>query len=154
MIGFIVTKKRISNILLAVALVVTLLCLVVFKSSNNGVDAMNLESATDKIERIAFIENLGYKVDRAVEEEKKQIVIPFILNDVIKEYLKIQKSAGYSPEKFAGEKADLYTYKLDFEGRNDVYAHLIVVDGKIIGGDVSAISVDDGFINPLAPTHS
>jgi len=151
MLGFIVTKKQISNIVLVAALSVTLLCLVLFKSADNGVDAMNLQPATEKIERIAFIENLGYKVNTEVDEQKKQIVIPYVLNDVLKEYLKIQKSAGYNPEKFAGKKADIYTYELIFENRTDVYAHLIVVDGKIIGGDISAISVEDGFMKPLAP---
>lgn len=151
MFGFIVTKKRIYNILIVTFLSLAVLFLVLLKSADNKVDAKNLEPATDKIERIAFIENLGYKVDRSVEEEKKQIVIPYVLNDVLKEYLKIQKQGGFSPEKFAGEKVDFYTYKLIFENRTDVYAHLIVADGKIIGGDISALSLDDGFMNPLKP---
>ncbi len=154
MFGFIITKKRISELLTIVILSDIVLCLVLLKSANKGVEAMDLEPATDKIERIAFIENLGYKVDRAVEEEKKEIVIPHVLNDVLKEYLKIQNIGGYSPEKFMGKKADFYTYQLIFENRTDVYAHLIVADGKIIGGDISALSVEDGFIKPLVPINS
>lgn len=154
MFGFIVTKKRISNILIVVVLSFVLLGLVLIKSADNSVDAINLTTATDKLERIAFIENLGYKVDKSVDEDKKQIVIPYILNDVLKKYLEIQKTAGYSPEKFAGKKADVYTYKLTDENRTDLYAHLILVDGKIIGGDISAISAEDGFINPLSPKNT
>lgn len=153
MFGFIITKKRITNIALVVVLSFTVLCLVLLKSADNSVDAMDLEPATDKTERIAFIENLGYKVDRAIEEEKKQISIPYVLNDVLKEYLKIQKQAGFSPEKFAGKNAEFYTYKLIFEDRTDVYAHLLVSDGKIIGGDISALSVQNGFMKPLLPTN-
>lgn len=149
MFGFIITKKRISNIMLVMVLSLTLLSLVLFKSANRVEEV--LQPATAEMERIAFIENLGYKVNRNQSEQKKQIEIPYLLSDVYKEYLNIQKSAGYSPEKYAGKKVDLYTYELIFENRTDVYAHLLVADGKIIGGDISALSVEDGFINPLVP---
>ena len=150
MFGFIITKKRISNIMLVTVLVLTLLSLVIFKSTD-GVEAEVLQPATAEIERIAFIENLGYKVNRNQPEQKKQIEIPYILNDVYKEYVKIQNSAGYYPEKYAGKRVDLYTYEIFFENRTDVYAHLLVADEKIIGGDISALSVENGFIYPLTP---
>ena len=150
MFGFIITKKRISNIMLVTVLVLVLLSLVLFKVKGKT-DVDVLQPATAEIERIAFIENLGYKVNRNVSEQKKQIEIPYVLNDVYKEYVKIQNNAGYYPEKYSGETVDLYTYELIFENRTDVYAHLLVAGGKIIGGDISALSVENGFINPLIP---
>ena len=150
MFGFIITKKRISNILLVSVLVITLLCLVVFKASDK-LNTVALQPATDTLERIAFIENLGYKVNREISEESKQIEIPYVFNDIYKQYQAIQKKAGYDIEKYAGSKATLYTYSLIYKNRTDVYAHLLTVDGKIIGGDISALSVENGFINPLAP---
>lgn len=150
MFGFIVTKKRISNILLVAVLVITLFSLVLFKAADKA-DAADLQPATDTIERIAFIENMGYKVNRDVAEDEKQIEIPNVFSDIYKEYQLIQQKAGFDVEKYAGSKATLYTYSLIYNDRTDVYAHLLVVDKKIIGGDISALSVEDGFINPLMP---
>ena len=150
MFGFIITKKQISNVLLILVFALTLLCLVLFKASNR-VEAAALQPATDQIERIAFIENMGYRVNKEVGEEATQIEIPYVFNDVYSEYQNLQKQAGYDLEKYAGSKATLYTYSLIFEDRTDVYAHLLVVDNKVVGGDISALSVENGFIKPLSP---
>lgn len=150
MFGFIITKKKISNILLVLVLVITLLCLVVFKASDRATPVA-LQPGTDPLERIAFIENMGYKVNKDISEEAKEIEIPYVFNDIYKQYQAIQQKAAYDLEKYAGSKATLYTYSLIYESRTDVYAHLIVVDGKIVGGDISALSVENGFINPLKP---
>ncbi|MBQ3562481.1 MAG: DUF4830 domain-containing protein [Clostridia bacterium] len=150
MFGFIITKKRISNILLVLLLIIALLCLVLFKASNR-VEATTLQPATDSIERIAFIENMGYRVNKEVGEEAKQIEIPYVFGDIYGEYQKLQKQAGFDLEKYAGSKATLYTYSLIFENRTDVYAHLLVANDVVIGGDISALSVENGFIKPLSP---
>lgn len=150
MFGFIITKKRISNILLASVLIITLLSLVIFKASDKA-EPVSLQSATDTLERIAFIENMGYKVQREIPEQAKQIEIPYVFSDIYKQYQAVQQKAGYDLEKYAGSKATLYTYSLVYENRTDVYAHLLVVNDKIIGGDISALSVENGFINPLKP---
>ena len=150
MFGFIITKKKISNILLVLVLVITLFCLVVFKSSDKATP-VTLQPGTDTLERVAFIENMGYKVNKDIPEEVKEIEIPHVFNDIYKQYQEIQKKAAYDLEKYAGSKATLYTYSLIYEDRTDVCAHLIVVEGKIVGGDISALSVENGFINPLKP---
>lgn len=150
MFSFIITKKRISNILLVLVLVITLLCLMLFKVSYKA-QTVELQTATDILERVAFIENMGYTVNKDAEEEVKQIEIPYVFNDVYGEYQALQKKAGFDLEKYAGSKATLYTYSLVFENRTDVYAHLLVVNKKVIGGDISALSVENGFIKPLSP---
>ena len=151
MFGFIITKKRISNIMLVVLLVSLLLCFVLFKAGR-GTEVTDVSTGTDSIERIAFIENMGYKVNRDIPEEQKEIEIPFVFSDVYKRYQKLQQKAGYDLEKYAGSKVTLYTYNLLSEGRTDLYAHLLVLKGVIIGGDISALALEDGFIKPLAPT--
>lgn len=148
MFGFIITKKQISKILLVSLLGITLICLVVFKYSDKA-SPVALQWGRDNLERIAFIENMGYKVNREIPEETKEIEIPYVFNDIYKQYQEIQEKAAYDLEKYAGSKATLYTYGLIYENRTDVCAHLIVVDGKIVGGDISALSVENGFINPL-----
>ena len=150
MFGFIITKKKLLNILLVFVLGVTLLCLIVFKVSDNK-NVVALQPATDTLERVAFIENLGYTVNRETPEESKDIQIPYVFNDIYNQYQKIQQKAGYDLTKYSGNNATLYTYSLIYKNRTDVYAHLLVVDEKVIGGDISALSVEDGFINPLIP---
>lgn len=149
MFGFIITKKSISSAFVLIVLLVFLLVLVAFKTSSDKPQE-RLQPATERVERIAFIENMGYKVNQKQEEMVKEIEIPNIFNGVYAEYQKIQQQAGYNLEKYAGSKAIIYTYNLIYPERTDVYAHLIVVDGFVIGGDISALSVEDGFINPLA----
>jgi hypothetical protein len=121
-----------------------------FKVSNKA-QTVELQPASDILERVAFIENMGYTVNKDAEEEVKQIEIPYVFNDVYSEYQALQKKAGFDLEKYAGSKATLYTYSLVFENRTDVYAHLLVVNKKVIGGDISALSVENGFIKPLSP---
>ena len=152
MFGFIITKKKLLNILLVFVLGVTLLCLIVFKVSDNK-NVVALQPATDTLERVAFIENLGYTVNRETPEESKDIQIPYVFNDIYNQYQKIQQKAGYDLSKYSGNNATLYTYSLIYKNRTDVYAHLLVVDEKVIGGDISALSVEDGFINPLTPMN-
>ena len=152
MFGFIITKKKLLNILLVFVLGVTLLCLIVFKVSDNK-NVVALQPATDTLERVAFIENLGYTVNRETPEESKDIQIPYVFNDIYNQYQKIQQKAGYDLTKYSGNNATLYTYSLIYKNRTDVYAHLLVVDEKVIGGDISALSVEDGFINPLTPMN-
>lgn len=152
MFGFIITKKKLLNILLVFVLGVTLLCMIVFKVSDNK-NVVALQPATDTLERVAFIENLGYTVNRETPEESKDIQIPYVFNDIYNQYQKIQQKAGYDLTKYSGNNATLYTYSLIYKNRTDVYAHLLVVDEKVIGGDISALSVEDGFINPLTPMN-
>ena len=152
MFGFIITKKKLLNILLVFVLGVTLLCMIVFKVSDNK-NVVALQPATDTLERVAFIENLGYTVNRETPEESKDIQIPYVFNDIYNQYQKIQQKGGYDLTKYSGINATLYTYSLIYKNRTDVYAHLLVVDEKVIGGDISALSVEDGFINPLTPMN-
>ena len=154
MIGFVTTKSKISTFLLTVLLIIILVCVLVFKVSGGSVSGSEIEyPAGQKIERIAFIENLGYTVNRTQEEASKQVEIPYIFSDTYEGYQQIQLEAGYDLKKYAGSKATLYTYNLIYENRTDVYANLLVADSVIIGGDISALSVSDGFIKPLTYTY-
>lgn len=154
MIGFVTTKSKISTFLLAVLLIIILICTVVLKVDGSAVAGSEmLQPATHKVERIAFIENLGYTVNHNQKEQSKQVEIPYIFSSTYEGYQQIQLKAGYDLKKYAGKKATLYTYNLIYESRSDVYANLLVADNVIIGGDISAISVVDGFIKPLIDTY-
>jgi len=147
MIGFVATKKSISTVLLVVFLSLILLALIIFKADQTASAEVLERNALDTKSRITFLKNLGYEIEGS--EEEKQIEIPYIFSNVYKTYQDIQKPAGYDLEKFAGKPATLYTYHLKYPTRNDVYAHLIVYKDSVIGGDISALSVEDGFMRPL-----
>lgn len=151
MLGFVTTKKRISIILLVFLLILLIVLTVIYKASEANALKSQLPSAGSTVERIAFIENMGYKVNGDESEKSKEIEIPNIFNEVYEKYQQVQLKAGYDLKKFAGCKATLYTYNLIVDERTDVYAHLLVSQGVIIGGDISALSVTDGYIKPLAP---
>lgn len=153
MIGFVTTKSKISTFFLAFLLVIILVCTLVFKVSGSGDNGKIYYPASQKVERIAFVENLGYLVNKNQTEVVKQVEIPYLFSDTYEQYQKVQLKAGYDLKKYAGSKATLYTYNLIYENRTDVYANLLVADNVIIGGDISALAVDDGFIKPLIATY-
>ena len=132
-------------------LVVVLLTSVLWKSSEAAAKTALLPPANTIQERVDFLHRLGYTVSLDVPEQAKQIEIPYIFSDVYQSYQEIQERAGYDLAAYAGKAATLYTFKLNDTVRNDVYAHLIVYDGRIIGGDVSALAVSDGYLRPLLP---
>lgn len=149
MIGFVTTKNKISTIFLVILLVIVLLVLVISKGASASAENENLHSGEYREERIAFIENMGYKVNGNAPEDIKEIEIPNVFSDVYEQYQKIQLEAGFDLKKYSGRKATLYTYNLNYSNRTDVYAHILVSDSVIIGGDISALSVSDGFMKPL-----
>ncbi len=149
MIGFVTTKKHISTVLLIMLLSVVLLVAVFWKTDQANATQAGQNAEAVVPDRISFIESLGYTVDRGVAEETKEITVPDTFSGLYAKYQQIQLEAGYDLTKYSGEKVTLYTYKLVYEGRNDVYAHLVLHDGVIVGGDIAALSVSDGFIYPL-----
>ena len=149
--GFVTTKRSISTVFLVVLLVVVLLTSVLWKSSEAAAKTALLQVGNTVQERVDFIHRLGYTVSLDVPEKAKQIEIPHIFSDVYQSYQELQQKAGYDLTAYTGKVATLYTFKLVDAVRNDVYAHLIVYDGRIIGGDIAALSVSDGYLRPLQP---
>ena len=95
-----------------------------------------------------YLTLLGYDLDEG-SEEKTLITIPDDFGTTYSDYNKKQTSAGFNLSKFKGYDATVYTYSLSgFENCNGVWANLIVIDGKIVGGDISSIE-NGGFILPL-----
>ena len=129
MFTIILNKKRL--ICIAAFLAVTVLCVVL----------LCLKPAAQKCEatdREKLLENLGYRINYDAAQEEKQIVIPTDFSDVYKNYNLLQRRCGYDLEPYKGKTATVYTITLQGE---DLYAHIIAVDGKIIGGDIANNSV-------------
>lgn len=94
--------------------------------------------------RVEYIKSLGFAPDDS-GVTSKNIVIPEDFSKVYKEYNTLQKKAGFDLEDFKGKSATVYTYALSGDDR---LVHIIVCDGKIIGGDVAETEID-GEMLPL-----
>lgn len=149
MIGFVTTKKRISMLLLVVLLATVLFGIVLWQAGKAAAETEHLPLLKTAADRVDFLHRLGYAVDPAVPEEQKQIEIPYVFSDVYTSYQALQQQAGYDLLPFAGKAATLYTLRLQDAARTDLYAHLIVYQGRLIGGDIAALSVSDGYLRPL-----
>ena len=141
------SRRRLTAAFTGVLLTVILLCTAVLRAAQPA--RPRTANGLDPAARILYLKNLGYEVDEIEAEENKNIEIPQSFNDVYTEYNNLQKRAGFNLADYKGCAAVLYTYKLKNMQRNDVYAHLIVLKDEIIGGDITALSVQDGFELPL-----
>ena len=137
-----VNNKRL--LLLFLALLISFFVLLDFLSAKAKVSA---NIYTDNVSRVEFIKSLGLDPKEEVFSEK-EIVIPKNFSDVFLNYNEIQKSAGYDLEDYSGFSAKVYKYFLPNFRNETAYVNLIIVDGKIVGGDISSAELN-GFMLPL-----
>ena len=91
-----------------------------------------------------IVRQMGYDV----EEKPCEIVeftIPEKFTPVYEKYNSMQKESGYNLENYRGRKCKRYTYLIPTE---NIRANILVCDGKIIGGDISGITLD-GIMIPI-----
>ena len=96
--------------------------------------------------REEYIARLGWEIEIGSLTEK-EIMIPSEFNEVYENYNSLQKEQGFDLSDYRGKKARLYTYNVTNypnEPQN-VVINLIVLDGKVIGGDVCSLELD-GFM--------
>ena len=143
-----VKKPDVFGVAIAIvflAIVVVLICTACGKSSGNSFEMKN------ESQRQSFLREMGWEVPKEYDE-CKVVVIPEKFNDVYSNYNKLQKEQGFDLTEFAGKSAEIYTYKIkNYGGKNkneDISCHLMVCDGKLIGGDVCSSAVD-GFMQGL-----
>ncbi|MBQ4154866.1 MAG: DUF4830 domain-containing protein [Clostridia bacterium] len=149
MFAVVTSGKKIYKVFTVCLLVAVLICSIAFTVNNSAKAEEDFPKGATHNERINFLSKMGYSADIKNEEQKSEIFIPAEFSSVYNNYNSLQKSAGYDLLPFAGKKATLYSVKLEDKTRDDLYAHIIVYEGNIIGGDISALSVDDGFMLPL-----
>lgn len=109
-------------------------------------------SVSNNDERILFINNLGYEVERD-SFTSKNIIIPTEFSDVFKNYNKIQQKAGYDLSEYKGNEVELFSYKSAVDARQKYNINLIVFENTVIGGDISSVAID-GKIYPLQSKES
>ncbi|MBQ7129139.1 MAG: DUF4830 domain-containing protein [Clostridia bacterium] len=147
MFGFTVklTKTRLS-VILAVILIPLLIFSSIYIHRLTHKENTSLEAQTTA-KRVEFLKNYGFEADKN-SETKKRITIPSEFDNVYTSYNSIQKSMGFDLEDFKGEKVDLYSLKITNYPKDskNVYATILVKNGKIIGGDIHSTELN-GFMH-------
>ena len=145
------TIKFVCAIALSVAALLALVALIPTYSAEKNESATVSDVWYNKIyensDRLAFIEQFGWKVD-ATPLESVEVSIPEEFDKVYLGYNEMQKEQGLGLTKYKGKTVTRYTYNVtnypDYEG--DVYISLLVYKNKVIGGDVCSADVG-GFVH-------
>ena len=118
-------------------------------ASGAAVGEVDFSGIKTEDDRVAFIEQFGYKV-KGAHSDSCNFVMPENFDRVIMGYNEIQKMQGLDISKYSGKKVTRYTYGVDgYEGyEGEVFVNLLVYKNRVIGCDVSS-GAPDGFVKPL-----
>ena len=92
-----------------------------------------------------IVRQMGYDDVSETPYEVVEFEIPLKFNSVWENYNNLLKEKGYDLSLYKGKKCKRYTYLIPSENAR---ANIIVLDGKIIGGDISSITLD-GIMIPI-----
>ncbi len=92
-----------------------------------------------------IIRQMGYDDVSETPYEVVELEIPLKFNNVWENYNNLLKEKGYDLSLYKGKKCKRYTYLIPSENAR---ANIIVRGGKIIGGDISSITLD-GIMIPI-----
>lgn len=154
MFTVVVRKSKLKLILFLSILIFIIGCTILAYFELNNVHASNyIENpvysfdANDNSQRVKFLSEFGWQVDEN-PVDTKNITIPEKFNDTYKNYNQLQKDQGLDLYKYKGENCVCYTYKVNnYPGKEEnINANIIVLDGKIIGGDICSTRLD-GFMH-------
>ena len=92
-----------------------------------------------------IVKQMGYDDVSETPYEVVEFEIPLEFNSVWENYNNLLKEKGYDLALYKGKKCKRYTYLIPSENAR---ANIIVRGGKIIGGDISSITLD-GIMIPI-----
>lgn len=95
------------------------------------------------------VREMGYEDVSTLPEEVVQTKIPQKFNKVYERYNALLKTEGYDLSLYRGKTCTRYTYQIPSENAR---ANIFVYKGKIIGGDISSITID-GIMIPIKNTE-
>ena len=105
--------------------------------------------AGNAAQRVDFLAQFGWEIDED-PVEVSEVIIPAEFDSAYKEYSDMQAGHGLDLSKYSGMRAKRWTYTVkNYPGyeNNDgmVQANIFVLDGAVIGGDISSLE-KDGFM--------
>ena len=147
------TKKKVFAALFAAAIVLAVIIAVSSggggASAPAGADAPENVLAATNDQRVEFLKFFGLN-PKPDPVEIIEVIIPSEFDETYEGYNNLQKSAGFDLAGQKGKKVKKWTYEIiDFPGSSSpVQATLLVLDGKVVGGDIAEIAVG-GFQRSL-----
>lgn len=140
-----------KTLLLGVLLFLSAAVWGLFRLSDNGSDRINGDTNAD---RLSYIESFGWNAG-IIHTEVCEVRIPAEFDDTYEQYNALQREQGFDLRKYRACTVKKYTYNIT---RSDsgaepsavpILANLLVLDGEIIGADISSAQAD-GFVTVLA----
>jgi hypothetical protein len=111
----------------------------------------NIRVLDSESKRRTFLHEMGWEIPEKFDEVKT-VLIPEEWGDVYINYNKLQKEQGFDLTPYKGMQVQVYTYKIlnypEEDNGSCVICHLMINDGKLIGGDVCS-TASDGFMQGL-----
>lgn len=139
------TGKRRMILALAAVLVILTAALAAGKLLGGAQAAQSLPAGETNEQRLAFLLGYGWEADTEAVEVR-EITIPDMFDDVYLKYNEVQKAQGMDLERYRGKACRQWIYNVtNYPAQGTVHASLLVLDGKIIGGDLSSTELD-GFL--------
>ncbi|MBE6753018.1 MAG: DUF4830 domain-containing protein [Ruminococcaceae bacterium] len=135
--------------------VVAIACLLIFppaaESSSLLVDSGYTLKADTPESRVQFLSQFGWEIETE-PLAVKEVIIPVKFDEVYSQYAQLQSRQGFNLQALSGKRAKLWTYKVtNYPGANGaVLANILVKDGVVVGGDISAAAAD-GFMHGFDP---
>lgn len=95
----------------------------------------NARSAGD---RLRFLDQFGWETD-ADPLDVREVVIPAVFDDAYQSYSDMQKPLGFDLAAYKGCRVKKWVYNVtNYPGHpGSVRATLLILDGRVIGGDIS-----------------
>ena len=138
---FVLTAKvSKTKLAAAVTILIAIVVLIVIVSAARSQKAPETAANADTNDaRVKFLAQFGWDVNADAVQAQAVTVPKETDNEVFARYNELQKSQGYDLSAHAGKKAMRYVYEiLNYpDAEAPVYATLFVLDGNVIGGDVT-----------------
>jgi hypothetical protein len=151
------TSKKKVAVIAAAAVLVIAACFLIFHKGGDDAYAVSVEgryslSAGDNAARLEFLKQFGWEVEEE-PVEICEVIIPDSFNETYEKYNTIQKEQGLDLSKYAGKVCKRWTYEVTNypDGKTGVRANLLILNDKVIGGDISSVELNGfmhGFVDP------
>jgi Na+-transporting methylmalonyl-CoA/oxaloacetate decarboxylase gamma subunit len=125
-----------------------LLLIILFLFSKAGSEVENTVNSAEKA--ALFLEKAGWNTV-ANSCTEKTVCIPIEFSQLYSDYNRIQKLQGFDLLQYRGKTVTVYTLKVNNHPQSekaDVYANVMVSDGKVIAADLVCYAID-GFLTGL-----
>lgn len=141
--------RRGKSLTLGVLLIVLAGVWCIFKLSSGG--GTHIPGDTNE-ERIQYIETFGWE-SAPVPSSVEEVRIPSRFDEAYTQYNALQKEQGFDLMKYRACFVKKYTYEITAPDGSDpavpICANLLVLDGEIIGADISSMEAN-GLVTVLA----